>query len=322
VALAGLALAGGAFPRPFARLAEAAGAVVHRAPTPIDAAYHLDGRPEIWMALASFGLGGVLLASRRLWRRPVEKLVAAGGRIGPEQIYERGLSTLRTLSDRLYFAELGELHGRISTILVPAALLVAAGLALMPLAEIYRLSPVEISDLPLLCALLLTAFTAFLAARRRDHLTLVLALSGVGYSLAAVYTFAGGADVALVAVLVETIFTLLVLGFLDLFPRDALERQHQEPTPRRRRWRDPLIGTAAGLFAFAVAWGAFSQPAPEAGSGMAAQQIARTEAAHARDVVTAILADFRGLDTLGEISVVAVAALAIAGLLRPEAPAE
>lgn len=325
VVLAGLALAGGVFPYPFARLAEAAGAVVHRAPVTVDAAYHLDGRPEIWMALASFGLGGVLLASRRLWRRPVEALVAAGGKAGPERIYERGLSVLRALSDRLYFAELGELHGRISTILVPAALLVAAGLALMPLAEIYRLyrlSPVGVSDLPLLCALLLTAFTALLAARRRDHLTLVLGLSGVGYSLAAVYAFAGGPDVALVAVLVETIFTLLVLGFLDLFPRDTLERQHQEPTPRRRRWRDPLIGVAAGLFAFAVAWGAFSQPASEAGSGMAAQQIARTEAAHARDVVTAILADFRGLDTLGEISVVAVAALAIAGLLRPEAPAE
>jgi len=175
---------------------------------------------------------------------------------------------------------------------------------------------VRIADLPLLCALLLAAMTALLVTRRRDHLTLVLALSGLGYSLAAVYAFVGGPDVALVAVLIETIFTLMLLGFIDLFPREALERQRQEPTPRRRRWRDPLIGATAGLFAFAVAWGAFSQPAPAAGSGMAAEQIARTEAAHGHDVVTVILADFRGLDTLGEISVVAVAALAIYGMLR------
>jgi multicomponent Na+:H+ antiporter subunit A len=314
--LAGLGLIGGVIPGPFARLAEAAGAVVHRAPTPIDAAYHLDGRPEIWMALASFGLGGLLLASHRLWRRPAEALVAAGDKVGVERMFEGGLTGLRALSDRLYFAETGDLRARISTILVPAALLVLAGLAFTRPEEAFRLSPVEIADLPLLCALLLVSGAALLATWRYDHLTLVLALSGVGYSLAAVYAFVGAPDVALVAVLIETIFTLLVLGFIDLFPREALEQQRQEPTPRRRRWRDPLIGAAAGLFAFAVAWGAFSQPAPAAGSGMAAGQIARTEAAHGQDVVTVILADFRGLDTLGEISVIAVAALAVYAMLR------
>jgi multicomponent Na+:H+ antiporter subunit A len=38
-------------------------------------------------------------------------------------------------------------------------------------------------------------------------------------------------------------------------------------------------------------------------------------AAHASDVVTAILADFRGLDTLGEITVLAITMLGLATLL-------
>lgn len=314
--LAGLVLAGGLVPGPFARLAEEAGHVVHRARAPIDAAYHFDGRAENWMALASFGLGVLLLVSRRLWHRPLAALTGLGSRVGPQRWHDVGRGLLHALSDLLYFKEIGDLHGRISMILVPAALLVAAGLALTPLADTYRLSPVVLADLPLICALLLAVTTALLAALRRDHLTMVLALSCMGYCLAAVYAFVGGPDVALVAVLVETIFTLLLLGFLDLFPRGALNRQVRQSTPRRRRLRDPLIGTVAGLFAFAVSWGAFSQPAPAADSGMAAGQIVRTESAHAKDVVTAILADFRGLDTLGEISVVAVAALAVAALLR------
>ncbi len=40
-----------------------------------------------------------------------------------------------------------------------------------------------------------------------------------------------------------------------------------------------------------------------------------TPAAHAKDAVTAILADFRGLDTLGEITVVALVVLGVATLL-------
>jgi multicomponent Na+:H+ antiporter subunit A len=38
--------------------------------------------------------------------------------------------------------------------------------------------------------------------------------------------------------------------------------------------------------------------------------------AHGRNVVNVILVDFRGLDTLGEITVLAVAAIGIYALLR------
>ena len=40
-------------------------------------------------------------------------------------------------------------------------------------------------------------------------MALVVALSGVGFSLAVVYELAGAPDVALGAVLVETLFTLM-----------------------------------------------------------------------------------------------------------------
>jgi multicomponent Na+:H+ antiporter subunit A len=40
-------------------------------------------------------------------------------------------------------------------------------------------------------------------------------------------------------------------------------------------------------------------------------------AGHGRNVVNVILVDFRALDTLGEITVLAVAALGVYGMLKP-----
>jgi multicomponent Na+:H+ antiporter subunit A len=61
-------------------------------------------------------------------------------------------------------------------------------------------------------------------------------------------------------------------------------------------------------------WGALSRPAPA--DGMAARHLELAEQAHGRDVVTVILADFRGLDTLVEVTVVVVALFGVATLLR------
>ena len=61
------------------------------------------------------------------------------------------------------------------------------------------------------------------------------------------------------------------------------------------------------------------QPDPASdlfGPSDAAEHIRRTPDAHGGDVVTVILADFRGLDTMVEITVLAVAIIGVASLLR------
>jgi multicomponent Na+:H+ antiporter subunit A len=78
--------------------------------------------------------------------------------------------------------------------------------------------------------------------------------------------------------------------------------------------RDLAVGTIAGVSAFAVIWAALSRP--PLGPSDAAEHIRRAPDAHGGDVVTVILADFRGLDTMVEITVLAVAIFGIASLLR------
>ena len=79
---------------------------------------------------------------------------------------------------------------------------------------------------------------------------------------------------------------------------------------------DPVVGGSAdlGVLVLGVVWAGFSRPIPP--DPTADKYLELAEQAHGKDVVTVILADFRGLDTLVEISVVFVALLGVATLLR------
>jgi multisubunit Na+/H+ antiporter MnhB subunit len=122
--------------------------------------------------------------------------------------------------------------------------------------------------------------------------------------------------VVLVAVLVETMLTVLLVATLQLIPYEVLHRQAELPPVRLAR--KVLVSAVAGAFAFVVAWGALSQP--PAGQTIAEDHVRLAPEAHASNVVTAILADFRALDTLGEITVVALVLLGVATLLGEAKP--
>ncbi|MCL4184924.1 MAG: hypothetical protein KJ011_15910, partial [Burkholderiaceae bacterium] len=89
-------------------------------------------------------------------------------------------------------------------------------------------------------------------------------------------------------------------------------RLSQDPASRRRR--DRVLATIAAGIAFAVTWSVLSDPA--ALNSVAAEQVELTPSAHGKDIVTVILADFRGLDTAGEITVVGIAFVGIGTLLH------
>jgi multicomponent Na+:H+ antiporter subunit A len=207
-----------------------------------------------------------------------------------------------------------DLRTRVAAVLVPAGALMVAGLLATPTAGAYSVGSFAERDVALVLAVALTCAGALAATVPRHHLTLALVLATVGYGLAAVYAFFGAPDVALVAVLVETLFALLFLGIYALLPPEVLRREERLPTGRSRRWRDPLVGLLSGAVAFLLAWAALSRPTPD--QGAAKRQVELAPAAHAKDVVTAILADFRALDTLGEVTVVAIGFAGVLSLLR------
>lgn len=299
---------------PLVRLAERAASVSAASHLGIDAAYHLDLRAENVMALATWSAGISLLATERFWR-PVALVVAQiGAQLGPERLYFSGIAALDTISNATHRFEVRDLRSRISTILLPAGILVAIAVIVTPNSGEFEVGTIGQDDLPVILMLIATAFSSLAVSVPRDHLRIVLSMSCVGFSLAAVYAFMGAPDVALVAVLVETVLSLFFVGMLLLMPRTILRYETQMSAESPKVRRDLLLGTISAVMAFFVVWGTLSRPASS--TELIDRQAALTPLAHGKDIVTVILADFRGFDTMGEICVIAVVMLGVLSLIR------
>jgi multicomponent Na+:H+ antiporter subunit A len=304
---------GGILVEPFARLAGAAATTTHGAAVTVTPTYHFDARAENLMALAAWALGGLALLAPRAWAQAARTLAAVGDRLGPLRAYATTLSVLNRVSDALHRVEVRDLRNSLAAVLVPGGLLAAAGFAVTPTAGAYDVGRVFPSDLLVIAVLALVVVAALAVARTHGHLRLVLSLSVAGFGLAAIYAFVGAPDVALVAVVVETVITLVFLAALSRLPGEA-GHLRTAPVPSSRRWRDPLVAAISGVAAFGAIWGFLSRPS--VASSISADQIRLAPEAHGKDVVTVILADFRGLDTLAEITVLTIAVVGVATLLR------
>jgi multicomponent Na+:H+ antiporter subunit A len=311
-ALAALAVVGGIVVEPFAELAADAASVTHGAPVAVDPAYHLDARAENVMALAAWVLGALALVAGHARDRAVGVVARAGEVAGPRRVYGLVLRGLNGLSDRIHDAEVRDLRTSLAAVMVPGALFAALGLIATPMEGAYTLGTLTGRDLPIVALLALTTAAAVRLTRTRGRLAGVLALSVVGFALAAVYAIAGAPDVALVAVLVETILTLVFVGVFARLP--PVRTDAPTARTRRRRRRNAAAAVVAGAAAFATVWATLSRPA--AVESDAIEHIRRTPEAHGGDVVTVILADFRGFDTMVEITVLAAAIVGVASLLR------
>ncbi len=314
VILATLCVAGGISIGPANGLANAGGSAALMEPVSVSLAYHLDTRPENLMALAAYAIGLGLVASLTGWGRMSRGLAGIAGRFGPDRLYQRILEATNGFSDRLHGYEVHDLRGRVAWVLLPVGILVLLGLVFTSNDGAFIVGELRPGDLLVVLVLAVVCAAAVTATQTVQHLSALLLLSAVGFPLAAVYAFLGAPDVALVAVLMETLISLLFIGFLAAMRDRPRVEGFETASLTSHRWRDVLIGFAAAATAFVVVWGVLSKPA--AVETAARDQIALTPAAHARDVVTAILSDFRGIDTLGEITVIGITMIGLISLLQ------
>jgi multicomponent Na+:H+ antiporter subunit A len=312
--LAILCVAGGVWVEPFNRLANWAGSATLFTPAATRVAYHLDTRPENVMALAAYGVGVVMIATVRWWSIFSRMLSAFAERFGPERWYRGALTVTNALSDRLHGAEVHDLRARVASILLPGGILVGLGLIATSNENAFLAGEITADNLLVVLVLTVAVAAALTATQVTGHLASSLLISAVGFPLAAVYAFYGSPDVALVAVLMETMLALLLIGFLGAMrDRPLIEGIERDPS-HSRRGRDRFVGFVAAAASFVVVWGILSKPA--AIDSAANDQMLLTPAAHAKDIVTVILADFRGLDTMGEITVIGIVMIGLLTLMQ------
>jgi multicomponent K+:H+ antiporter subunit A len=142
----------------------------------------------------------------------------------------------------------------------------------------------------------------------RQRLLALTVLGAVGLVVAMLFVFLSAPDLALTQLLVEVATVILMMLALHWLPQDS-------PVERSagRRALHAGVACAAGLGAAALVWLVLAQPFDSIAPYFLETAVALGGGANA---VNVIIVDYRGFDTLGEITVLGVAALVIAALLH------
>ncbi len=163
------------------------------------------------------------------------------------------------------------------------------------------------SVLQVVVALVVVA-TAVMAARSERRFVAVLAVGGVGYGVALLFVIQGATDLALTQFLIETLSVVALVLVLRRLPA----RFPSVP------WR---LGHVVQVGVSALAGVAVIVLTLTARAARTEPSVSDTYLRQAlpegggRNVVNVILTDFRALDTLGEIAVLAIAALGVTSLM-------
>lgn len=315
--LAGLTILLGLWPdRMGAWLAESAAAAILGQPASLDLALHLD--LKLLLSLLALALGALAFVTRDRWAGLVEATTRPAWSL--DRLYGAATAGLERLG--LLFRQLqhGYLPGYLYVVLLGlAGLLVYSALASWPAPPLPSAARGPLSagrglvDLAAALVLLLIALGTVLTFVLWRHVHVVLALGAVGYLIGGFFALELAPDVALVQIHVETLVTVLFVLALLLVPSAGREAFVLHPG---RRLTPPMLALAlaGGLGSAYLSWLAIAHEATDPIApwfGENAQELA-----HADDVVAAILVDFRALDTLGEITVFAVATVGVYALVR------
>jgi len=288
--------------------------------------------PALWqvkfgvplMASAAAIVGGVLLGFSPLLRRvfvdPCDKiypllyrLCVDGGR--------RAFMTVQTGSLRFYITcvVVALTIGFVSSVYLDPRMFAALRLAVEEFWQVRHFYPGLVIGL-------LTCTTALYLPLSQSRVMRVLLLGSAGFSVVGMFLIYQAPDLALTQVLFEIISVILFVLVLRLLPRrDADDRGN-------RLWRS-AVGAAAGL---AVGWMTLvaapmpvdpdrypelvTDRAPTLGEFFAQHSYSGSALTGGRggggsNIVNVVLVDFRGFDTFGEITVLALAALGVWALI-------
>ncbi|HEX9874167.1 MAG TPA: putative monovalent cation/H+ antiporter subunit A [Deferrimonas sp.] len=252
-------------------------------------------------------VGGVVLAWRHDSCRQFVRRGAGAAAWGPSRWYDWALAGLDVLARRqTRILQNGRL--RIYLLVTVSATVALVGFTLLTRAGIR----IEIGSTPLrpshLASVALILAAAWATVRVGSRLAAIVAMGAVGYGVALIFVQFGAPDLAMTQLTIETmtvILFVLVIHRLPLFSRIS------------HRWSsrlDAAVALAAGGLMTVLTLVALTEQRGSRLSGYFAEQ--SLPAAHGRNIVNVILVDFRGTDTLGEITVLALAGAGVFALLK------
>ncbi|MEL7087906.1 MAG: hydrogen gas-evolving membrane-bound hydrogenase subunit E, partial [Planctomycetota bacterium] len=309
--LAGLGLFVGLVPGAFdATLGEAMASSIRGEPLKMELkllfGFSIESLIVVGLSFGALGLGYALYR----WLRPGPTFYAPLrrlGRFGPDRAYRVGLAGLLGLAaGHTRVVQSGYLRRYV--LVVVAVFAAAVGPLAVGALRAGNLAsnadPVRAHEI--LLALLVIAGAVY-GVVSRSRLAAVAAIGGSGIGLAVLYAVYGSVDLAITQLMVETLIVVILVLVLLKLPRMT------KASPRAVRGRDLLIAVAGGATVTLMVLASTTVNLP---AEVSAYYLDRAVPdGYGRNVVNVILVDFRALDTLGEIVVVAVAGVGVASLV-------
>jgi multicomponent K+:H+ antiporter subunit A len=168
---------------------------------------------------------------------------------------------------------------------------------------------------------LLGGFSALAAAQQAKfhRLASLILMGGAGLATCLTFAWFSAPDLALTQLLAEIATTVLILLGLRWLPKRSPVAEDTTWAVRIRRHRDFAIAGAVGLGVGIAAYAVMTRPAVDGISRYFVENA--YSMGGGTNIVNVMLVDFRGFDTLGEITVLGVVALTVFALLRRFRPA-
>lgn len=201
----------------------------------------------------------------------------------------------------------GYLRNYVATIVVFTIILM--GYALFHTAtfsiDLNSLSPITFNEvlasLVMLIAILYTVFT-------RSRLAAVASMGIIGYSICILFVIYSAPDLAMTQFSIDTLTVILFVLVLYKLPK------YLKLSDYKMRIRDGVLSLAFGTIITLLILEVLAEPVTKDVSDFYAANAYIL--AHGKNVVNVILVDFRGSDTMIEISVLAIAAIGVFALLK------
>jgi multicomponent Na+:H+ antiporter subunit A len=253
-------------------------------------------------------LVGIFVFTRtKRWLAPMGRFVAKVQSVGPEMWYRKGLAGLLAGAGRLTrLVQTGYLRHYVLVVVIATVALAAPPLirSLASSGPAWE-EPLRVYEI-LIAALALGGAVAAMSMRGR--LSAVAALGVTGAMVAMIFMLFSAPDLAITQVMVETLGVILFVLVFSFLPRLT-----SRSGPARRA-ADLAVAAIAGGFMTLLVLAATSVHLDPAAARFFSE--ASYPEAHGRNVVNVILVDFRAIDTMGEISVIAAAGFGIYAMLR------
>lgn len=279
---------------------------VLRKPISLELALWHGINPIFLLSMATLASGAALFAFRdRLLS--LSRPLASLRDWGPKHGYSLALAGLNaTAKAQTRLLQSGYL--RYYLLIVIATATVLSGYKLLQHIESDTLGrPMDFSFYEAALAMLIL-LAAFMATQARSRLAAIAALGVVGFSVALVFVLFSAPDLAMTQFSIETLTVIVFVLALYHLPRFG------NLSSAWTRARDASVALTAGALITLMALTATGvQLHPKISTYFTENSV---PLAHGHNIVNVILVDFRGLDTLGEITVLAIAAVGVYGLLK------